>query len=253
MIRFINTVRREGQSLADVVQESFGKIAFEVVVEVPCVGVVVVDRNECTAAHWEVCTGDGTEARGHELRDAPIEILVGVAARDADDPDGRIPGEQLGRDVDRRVRTVHRRGCHRGRVRVEDRDVRAVQFAFHALQPVGLLDPHRRIALRLRQIDPRKLGKRRGFAASHEHPDDVGFFLRLVSGQLDLLADRLVGRVLHLQAVARGVVEPSVVVASDAFLLYPSIKERCESVGAVGLNDANLTLAVTESDELFAE
>jgi hypothetical protein len=63
----------------------------------------------------------------------------------------------------------------------------------------------------------------------------------------------LVGRVLHLQAVARGVVEPSVITAADAFLFHSSIKKRCQAVSAVGLNDADLTLAVTESDELLAE
>ena len=204
-------------------------------------------------------------ARGPDLMERQDEVIcahVHLAAVEGTEP--RVPVAVVGHvQLEGRRLAAHERvhrleaGARRvgGQHAVQDGDVRGVDAALEALQPVALLDDLGDVAVRGRRLRPREVRQRRPVLRRSEvGPDDAARLRRRVGRGADLVREaQLLRLVHHVHAAAVDVELPAVVDAAQAAVLVAAEEERHEPVRAVLVEEPDAAARVAEGDQLLAE
>src|SRR5207245_2208669 len=197
--------------------------------------------------------GPEVRAVGAAALGADQHAVVGI-----DDLEARGTVGRLHRGADTEARQVEL-ACDLGVAgverRVQERDVARVDAARHRLEPVALLDPLGREAVRVRQQGPLEMWYRRRRARrSHVRPDHAARFLAWIADVADLRREAGSGRLVrHLQTTAVHPELPAVVHAAHAGFLDPAEVERGESVRTELADEPGPAALRAERDEPLAQ
>src|SRR5262245_43416612 len=224
--------------------------------------VLVVDRDPGVSSHESkaalVLRRPDLVERQHEVVRADVHarliqgpdagVLVAVVRQVDDEPRRLAPDERVRRLEPGTPGVDPQQPMQDGRVR-------GVDAAFEGLEPVGLLDDLRHVAMALRRLRPGEPGWRRGpLGWPHVGPYDAAELHRRVRRDLDLALElELLRLVHHVDAATVRVVLPAVVDAAQAALLVAAEEERRPPVRAVLVEQPDTAARVAEGDQILAE
>ncbi|MGY4446984.1 hypothetical protein ACVWZR_001644 [Bradyrhizobium sp. i1.3.1] len=138
---------------------------------------------------------------------------------------------------------------------MQEAEMRRVDIAFEALEPVGfaLEDGDGQILLRNEQRFVHRHRRRLGPRA-HVNPYEARALANPVAFCADLFLEILRrGDVRHFEAAAVNVELPAVIDATDTVLLVTAEEQRGTTVRTLMIQHANPARAVTEGNELLTE
>jgi hypothetical protein len=139
---------------------------------------------------------------------------------------------------------------------VQEGDVAGVDLSFHALAPVGALQPSGDELVALGSDDPFELRHllRHYGGGSHKDPHHATLLTGRIGHLLDPLLEMPLRRFVgHIHARARDVELPAVVSAAEPGLLVAAEEQRSAPMRAEGTDDADPPGRVPESHQVLAE
>src|SRR5205823_2428632 len=141
------------------------------------------------------------------------------------------------------------------RAGMQEAEMRGVDFAFEALQPIALALREDDVDLTLRQQGRLDLRQRRRFLAlAHIDIDQAVALGDPIRLRLDVALEiRVVGDVRRIDAIALRVELPAVIEAAQAVLLVAPQKQRGAAVRTFVVHDPDPTRGVAERDQSLAE